>query len=148
MSLLADICVCRVFMCVGRITVTSSQEDGGTRLTTVVRDAALPASPVLRARVTVSLTRTVSGLAGLGVETISASTLSISLWLSIQTTRPGLASPPQAVISVASPNSLFHTPAFELEGVFLVKRTLKRTKKTFPKTSQKRISHHPTPSMD
>ena len=74
--------------------MTSSQEDGGTRLTTVVRDAALPASPVLRARVTVSLTRTVPGLAGLAVETISASTLSISRSLSTQTTLPGLASAP------------------------------------------------------
>ena len=38
---------------------------------------------------------TVPGQAGLAVVTISVSTLSISQWLSIQTTRPGLASAPQ-----------------------------------------------------
>ena len=89
--------------------MSSRQEDGGTRLTTVVRDAALPASPVLRARDTVRLTRTVPSQAGLAVEITSVSTLSISPWRSILTTPHGLASPPQAVISVASP-TLFFTP--------------------------------------
>ena len=37
-------------MCVGGTTATSSLGGGGTRLTTAVRDAAHPASPVLRAR--------------------------------------------------------------------------------------------------
>ena len=82
-------------MCAGRITATSRAEDGGTLVTTAVRGDALPASPVLRARDTVRLTRTVLCLAGLAVETISVSTLSIFPSLSTQTTRPGLASAPQ-----------------------------------------------------
>ena len=85
----------RVSVSAGRITATSRPEGGGTRLTTAVREDVLPASPVLRARDTVRLTRTVPSLAGPAVETISVSTLSISPSLSTRTTRPGLGSAPQ-----------------------------------------------------
>ena len=70
----------------GEITVSSSPEGGGTRLTTVVRGDVLPASPVQRARATVSQTLTVPCLAGPGVETISVSTHSTSPCLSTPTT--------------------------------------------------------------
>ena len=84
------------------IIVTSSQEDAGTRLMTAVRDVAPPAGPVLRARDTVTLTQTVPCRAGLAVETISASTPSISRCLSTPTTPPGSASARQTTAATGT----------------------------------------------
>ena len=75
-------------------TVLSRPGAGGMTLMTAVRRGVLRIIHVERARVTVTVTATVSTQAGQSVAMISVSTPSTSPHLSIPTTQPGLDSPP------------------------------------------------------
>ena len=73
-------------------TVRYSLEEDGILLMTVVREDVPQNIPAEKERVTVSMTLTVSTLAGQDVEMICVSTPSISQLLSIQITQIGLGS--------------------------------------------------------
>ena len=73
-------------------TVQYSLEEDGILLMTVVREDVPQNIPAERERVTVSMTLTVSTLAGQSVAMICVSTPSISQLLSIQITQTGLGS--------------------------------------------------------
>ena len=93
------------------IIVLSSLVVAGTPVTTAVSGGVQQIIPVVRARVTVSLTRTVTCQAGPGVETISVSTLSTSQSLSTQTIPPGLASAPQTTAATDTATSCTESAA-------------------------------------
>ena len=75
---------------VARTTVQYSLEEDGILLMTVVREDVPQNIPAERERVTVSMTLTVSTLAGQSVAMICVSTPSISQLLSIQIIQTGL----------------------------------------------------------
>ena len=82
---------------VARTTVQYSLEEDGILLMTVVREDVPQNIPAEKERVTVSMTLTVSTLAGQDVEMICVSTPSISQLLSIQIIQTGLDSVPMTI---------------------------------------------------
>ena len=87
----------RVSPYVGLTTVRYSLEEDGILLMTVVREDVPQIIPAERERVTVSMTLTVSTLAGQDVVMICVSTPSISQLLSIQIIQTGLDSVPMTI---------------------------------------------------